>query len=533
MKIPRFVGIPEFQAGAVSGLLLTLSLPPSPLGFLSYFAFTPVLALMFSPERHREAVRLRVWVLALTLGFAHWLTQLHWLVLLGEASPLTFRWALPFMLLLLAAYMTLPYAAVLWILAWLRRVRGPQAIWWFPGLWVAMEWATALGDMGFPWLRLATSQLRYIPVLQLAGLLGELGISLFVACVNVLLVVAWQAWRRGFPALGTAFLFRWWAPVAIVLLFSATLAYGVRTMRDLETPDAATNSLDVGVVQANVDLMDKWDPSKRDSTFVPYIRLTGKVAVEGARLVIWPETAVPLDLPSKPAYLELVRDLVRSTSTHLLTGFPERAVTEEGLLEGYNSSLLMDDAGLIRARYRKLHLLPFGERIPFQGLLPVLGRIDFGQAEWTPGPEQTIFEMDGHRFANLICFESIFPDLSRSAVMRGAGFLVNMTNDGWFGDTLLPYQHAWMAVMRAAENRVPLLRCANNGLSFAVLPSGRVEEMTRLFERTSFVVSIQPRPGGSFYTRYGDATVFLLVALGFVFLLLVGRRRRRPTVSAR
>jgi apolipoprotein N-acyltransferase len=187
----------------------------------------------------------------------------------------------------------------------------------------------------------------------------------------------------------------------------------------------------------------------------------------------------------------------------------------------------MDDAGLIRARYRKLHLLPFGERIPFQKALPFLGKLDFGQAEWTPGPEQTIFEVDGHRFANLICFESIFSGLSRSAVMRGAGFLVNMTNDGWFGDTLLPHQHSWMAVMRAAENRVPLLRCANNGLSFLVLPSGRVTEMTRLFERSSFVGTIQPRPGGSFYTRHGDGAVFLLIAAGFVFVLLAGRRPRR------
>jgi apolipoprotein N-acyltransferase len=389
------------------------------------------------------------------------------------------------------------------------------------------EWVRAAGDMGFPWLRLASTQLHYVPILQIAGVLGELGVSLFVASINVVVVVGWQSWRGGFPALGRAFLSRWWAPMTLLVLFGSVYGYGFATMRQLEADDPTAPSLEVGVIQANVNLMDKWDPSKRDSTFVPYTLLTRRAAADRARLVIWGETAVPLDLPRSPEYLERVRMLVRETSTYLLTGFPERVIDEDGLLVGYNSSLLMDDDGVIRDRYRKMHLLAFGERIPFQGILPILGRIDFGQAEWAPGPIQTIFEVDGHRFANLICFESIFSRLARSAVRGGAAFLVNMSNDGWFGDTLLPYQHAWMAVMRAAENRVPLVRCANNGISFVALPSGRVIDQTRLFQREYFVQELQPRPGGSFYTRYGDIPLFVLIVAGFVFVLLVGRTASR------
>ncbi len=526
MRRFEFLHTPEFRAGVLSGILMTLAGPPSVFGFLGYVALVPLLLVFFAPNDVRQARPVRLKTLVLSFGLAYHVTQLHWLILLTGASPLTFRWALPFMLVLLALYLTVGYAVLFWALARLRQALGVQAIWFFPGLWVIVEWARALGDMGFPWLRLATTQLRYVPMLQVSGLVGELGVSFVVAWINVFLVIAWQGFRGGYPTLGRAYLSRWWAPSALVLLVGTTLFYGVRTTEALERDDQGREHLSIGVVQANVNLLDKWDPAKRDSTFVPYDRLTRKVAAEGARLVIWPETAIPMDLPRRPEYLERVRDTVVSSKVALLAGFPERIVNDEGLLDGYNSSFLMDDQGILRDRYRKMHLLAFGERIPFQGFLPILSKVDFGQAEWNPGPEQTVFDVDGHKFSALICFESIFSDFARSAVQRGAGFLVNITNDGWFGDTILPHQHAWMAIMRAAENRVPLIRCANNGLSFAVTPAGRLVHATSMFERETFVRTVQPRPGGSFYTRNGDRTLFLLIALSFAFLVVVGRKAR-------
>lgn len=515
---------PEVRAGALSGLLMALSAPPLPLGFLGYVALVPMLLLLFEPGRIRERWEPRIGILALSFGLVRYGLSLHWLMLLGEASPLSFRWAMPFILLVLVLYLTLGDWLFLWILARLRAVVGGQAIWWVPGLFVLLEWARALGDLGFPWLRLASSQLQYIPMFQIAGILGELGVSLLVIWINVLIVISWQSFRSGFPGLGHAVISRWWAPTTLFLLVSFNLLYGFAMVERLEAPDdVGANTLEVGVVQGNVDLMDKWNRSKRDSTFVPYTRLTRRLASEGARLVIWPETAVPLDLPRSAKYLPVVRELARETGTHLYLGFPEQVVTEAGELDSYNSSLQMDDAGVIRDRYRKMRLLSFGERMPFQDILPFLGKWDLGQAEWSVGPTQTIFEVDGFRFAGLICFESIFSNVARRAVFDGAGFLVNITNDGWFGDTILPHQHAWMAVMRAAENRVPLVRCANNGVSFWVEPTGRVHDTTELFTRASFLASIRPQPGGSIYTRYGDTPLFLLLALGFGLLLVIRR----------
>jgi len=171
--------------------------------------------------------------------------------------------------------------------------------------------------------------------------------------------------------------------------------------------------------------------------------------------------------------------------------------------------------------------LPFGERMPFQKVLPFLGRLDFGQAEWKPGHTHTVFEIDGQRFAGLICFESIFSEFGRRPIHSGAGFLVNITNDGWFGQTALPYQHAWQSVMRAVENRVPLLRVANNGVSMAVDANGRVLDRLPLFERGTIVCEVTPNPGGSFYTEHGSVPLLLLLLGGACFLWLVQWSARR------
>ena len=273
-----------------------------------------------------------------------------------------------------------------------------------------------------------------------------------------------------------------------------------------------------------MDLNDKFDPARRDSTFVPYTLLSQAAASEGARLVVWPETAIPMDITRDVRYLSRIQNLVQTGGIYLFSGFPERQVTDEGRLIGYNSSLLMDDAGVVRARYRKIHLLPFGERMPFQGWLPFMGKLEFGQAEWTPGPERTILDVDGFRFGNLICFESILSKPSREAVRGGASFLVNMSNDGWFGKTLGPYQHGLMAAMRSAENRVPMVRCANNGICFFALASGRVVDQTRLFERTYIVRTIHPNPEGSPYTQWGELPLALLLAISCGFLYGICRR---------
>ncbi len=521
----------EVRAGALSGLLTALSKPPLPLGPLAWVALVPMLVVLFSSRRQREGDPLRWRWLALSYGITCHLLELHWLVLLGDASPLNPRWMLPFLLILLTLYTTLPDFIVIGVLARIRGRHGNRAIWWLPAVWVLGEWARQFGDLGFPWLGLGTSQLRILPALQLAGVFGELGVTLFVVWVNLLVALIWLRARGEFPRIGATVLARMWAPTTLLLLFSAVLVYGTSVIRDLDAPVPEEEQLVVGVVQANVNLHDKWNPARRDSTFVPYTLGTEAVALEGARLTVWAETALTYDLPSRRAEYERLARLARETGSYILTGYVERQIDDEGKLESSNSVLLLGPDSSLHGNYRKMHLLAFGETMPFQSLIPALRRIDMGQAEWVPGTERTLFDVDGHRFAVMICFESIFSRFAREAVAGGAALLVNVTNDGWFGDTIVPRQHGWLAAMRAAENRVPLVRVANNGISFVADPTGRVHGMTGLFTRESFALPVTPRPGGSFYSRYGDGPLFLLLALASIFLLFVGRREDRGFVS--
>jgi apolipoprotein N-acyltransferase len=522
--MPELLKTTELRAGVLSAVLLAISKPPSPLGPVAWIALVPLLVVLFSSRRQREGDPLRWKTLAISFAITHHVLVLHWLVLLGEASPFGPKWALPFLLLLLTLFSAIPDVLVIGVLAAIRSRNGNRAIWWVPAVWILGEWARQFGDLGFPWLSLGTTQLKLLPVLQVAGVLGELGVSLFVLWVNLLATLIWMRQRGEFPRIGPTVLARMWAPATLVLLFGAVLVYGQGVIREYEAPTPPEEELVVGLVQANVDLFDKWDVAKRDSTFVPYTLGTEAVADEGARLTVWAETALTFDLPSRRTEYERVARLARETGSYILTGYVERQIDEEGMLESSNSVLMMGPDGALHGNYRKMHLLAFGEAMPFQSIIPALGRVDMGQAEWTPGEAQTLFDVDGHRFAVLVCFESIFARFARSAVAEGAGLLVNVTNDGWFGDTLLPRQHAWMAVMRAAENRVPLVRVANNGLSFVAAPTGRVHGMTGLFEREHFAWPVTPRPEGSFYSRYGDGPLFALLALGSGFLLMVGRR---------
>jgi len=185
---------------------------------------------------------------------------------------------------------------------------------------------------------------------------------------------------------------------------------------------------------------------------------------------VWAETAIPAYLLQDRRLLAWVRAVADTNDVFLYTGYPEATLGPDNRQERTNGSGLFAPDGQLIGRYAKHHLLPFGERMPFSALVPAISRVDFGQAEWTPGalPTPMVLTTPGgeYRLAGLICFESIFPGLSRVAVRRGAELLVNITNDGWFGVTAGPRQHAELARLRAAECGVPLVRCANNGISF-------------------------------------------------------------------
>ncbi len=510
-------------AAIASGVMLTTALPP-----MRHTALlAPVaLAMLFHLVRVSPCPGRTAWF----FGLAHQATLLYWLFFLDPAKSIPTRALVPIQALAAIAYCAL-YALLFGVVAGqVRRRLGVAAMLVaLPPLWTAVELLRGAGELGFPWCLVGSAWLD-TPLMPLYASSGEIGVGAATALTAASCVAVFDLWRRR-PAVNQAV--RWGLVGAAVVAWGG-LTIGAHWRGDEPVPASwRSEPLDVGVVQANVALADKWADAAIDSTRLPYTRLTEAAAAHGAGLVVWAETAVPAYLRYERDLMVWVRDLARENRVPIFAGFPDATRTEEGKILRYNSSGYFSAYGTLLLQYAKHHLLPIGETMPFERYLPFLAHVDVGQAEWTPGnppgplPMQTVH--GEFPFACLICYEAIFSDLARGAVRRGAGCLVNITNDGWFGRTSGPLQHSDLSRIRAAECDVPVVRCANNGVSYISGPDGRVRAELGLQERGYLLEPVSLHRGDTFYVKAGIWPVvgYLLVWLAFGLVLA----RREPEVD--
>ena len=368
------------------------------------------------------------------------------------------------------------------------------------------------------------SQSFNLPVIQIADITGVYGVSFLIILVNFGIYLALRKAPKRFYIL-----------FFIFLLFASVLAYGHGRIRRIYP----TQNLKVALIQGNIPQEMKWDPRYREFIIDKYTYLTKKSFEENPRLVIWPETSLPGYLDEADLKKRII-NLAKSGDAHLLIG-TLRAENDKF----YNSATLISNEGEILESYDKIHLVPFGEFVPFGRLISrVRNFIDKPIGDFDRGREFTVFTFkvrdalfrperirkttEFYKFAGLICFEDIFPDLSRRFVKRGARFLINMTNDAWFGKTAAPYQHAEGSVFRAVENRVPVLRAANTGFSCMIDHRGKVikrvnVEGDEIFVDGYAVGAITPVFAKTFYTRFGD--VFSWICIVIVLAGLVAFKR--------
>lgn len=403
--------------------------------------------------------------------------------------------------------------------------------------WVVLEYVRgAVPVMKFPWALAAYSQWRELAFIQSADLLGAWGVSFILVAVNACLFGILMLARR---------LLRFEVPLMrgvlqIVVLFvigaslvGADVAYGQYALRreSAVPPPPEAGVRRIAVVQGNIPQHQKWDARIKDSIFQKYEGLTRQAAMERPHLIIWPETAFPGYWEVEPMMVRRFLALVREVRAHFLAGIPTLAVDGAGTMR-MNTAVFFGPDGAEKGRYHKLRLVPFGEYVPFFGFI----RRFFEIGRFSPGRSLIIFELPAAApggapagFAVLICFEDIFPDLCRSAVNRGADILVNITNDAWFKKTSAPYQHAQASVFRAVENRVPVVRAANTGLSCFIEPTGRIVSSVRSKENELFVTgftvfSVNTARRNSLYRLWGDAFVWVLfVVLPATYPLYLNR----------
>ncbi|MGH7377156.1 MAG: apolipoprotein N-acyltransferase, partial [Candidatus Methylomirabilales bacterium] len=456
----------------LSGALLASAFPPLDWWPAAFLGLLPLLLAVAGQPPARSA-----W-LGFASGMAFALLSIPWVVVTMVRYGQMPWWGAVAVLLALSAYLACYPAAFTFALS---RFPLPPAA--FPvgaaALWTALEYLRTYALSGFPWNLLGYSQLPNLAFAQVASVTGVYGVSFLLVLASAALAVPFLP---GVPRR------RAWAIVgAAALLVAAAHGVGAWALRGT---DGAVPPLRVGVVQGNIEQALKWTPDALDRTLDTYARLSTQAAAAGADLIVWPETAAPLLLRHDPARLHQVRALAESLGRPLLVGAPDRAAGEPVRLQ--NSAMLLGPDGRLLVKYDKMHLVPFGEYVPLRSVLFFVDKLATGIGDFVPGEFRTLFRLPRGTFAASICFEVIFPAEVRAAVADGAEFLVNITNDAWFGRSAAPAQHLRMAAFRALETRRYLARAANTGISALVDPYGRVLASTHLFEEAVLVRGLTP-----------------------------------------
>jgi apolipoprotein N-acyltransferase len=517
------VTTPTRQAAALVALgavLLAASYPPFRLPVLSFIALAPAVVLLRRLERERDlrgALRWGFWYGFVTQG-----AVLYWLVVaLWHFTPLS---ALGYLATI--ALFGLWHALLFWLVVRVRlRLSAVPVAIVLPVAWTAVEWAVGhQGDIRFPWLGLGSSLTDASPLVQWADLAGARGVTLWLVWANVMVVDAvLGSWERG---AGSGAL-RWRPAIAVLATILVAWGYGAWRERTLPVRELGT----VGLIQPNEGFREKWDPRHADSVVAKLVTMSRALEARGrVALMIWPEAAIPGFL--QPSWDASIAGLAREGRTPILTGGIYGENHPDGSYDYFNAAFYFDSSGSWRPYpvYEKHYLVPVVERVPFvparlMQSVPGVGRWSggFGRGRSLP-----VYANSLGRFGVVICYESAFEELARAYRRSGAEFVVNITNDAWYGRTAGPYQHAAHLVMRAIETRMGIARAANDGISEFVDPLGRTYAETGLEQQASVSGPLRTSDVIPLYVRLGDwvGALCVLTTLGFAGVLAVQHWKR-------
>jgi apolipoprotein N-acyltransferase len=480
----------EFLLIFLSSLLFALSFPPLKLGFLGYFCLVPLLFVLLKKRGFNALLVGLVWGFLSNLFSLYWIA---WVTILGTIGALL--------------ALTIYGGIFSWLFSLLTKKWGEKAVFIFPFYILLWEYYKSLGQLAFPWLNLAYTQTYYLKLIQYASITGVWGVSFWVAWLNVLIYLAVKNFYHTKKLISIFAL--------LVLLFILPYIYGSMVLPKEEIKGDVKLALLQGSIEPDV----KWDENLLDYNFLVYFELAKKVPKD-VDLIIWPETAAPMFLLAEPVYLKKVQGLTDTLNRPMLVGTQDYKVLGAGKYAFYNSAAYFQPQLPYGPVYNKIHLVPFSEWLPFSDKFAILNQIKFGQSDFSCGDELTLFHHSKGDFGVLICFESVFPNLVRQFINQGARYMVIITNDGWFGKTSGPFQHAQIAVFRAIENRTSLARCANTGVSMFIDPYGRTKSKTKIFVRENLIGEVSLKKETTFYTKNGDWLAMGCSVLALLFLIL-------------
>ena len=498
-----------------SGLLLFSAFPGPGLYPLAFFALVP---LWFSIDRLGSK---QAFYAGIVTGIGFYLPLIYWicptLIKYGGINPFAALSCLVLLVFYLSVYMGVFALAM-------KRIPVPQGLvpFWGAVAWTALEYIRMYALSGFPWGLLGYSQYPNLVLIQAADTFGVLGISFLLVLTNGLLVTAFGAVaQRTWPGKKNM------AALSLAMgLICLAFVYGHFELANIRGEIKESPSRKIAVIQANISQDRKWDKAFINETIDRYSRLSLRAVP--CDLVVWPETALPFYYGMDPVPSCRVDTMVRKAGTFFLIGIPAAQPSDHGFLY-YNRACMLSPLALPMGYYDKHHLVPFGEYVPFEDLLWFAEKLTAGAGDFSKGTTGPVpLKFGTGTTGVLICFEILFPDISRDFVRNGAEVLTTMTNDAWFGRTQAALQHFSISVFRAVENRRSVVRVANTGISGFVDPSGAILEKTDIFTTCTLTRQVPVFSGTTLYTRHGDfAAKACLVAFLLIIVIELMRKKIR------
>jgi apolipoprotein N-acyltransferase len=473
------------------------------LGWAAWFALMPLIFLI----REREGINTAFFG-GLLAGALQAFALLIWipgvLTQFGSiAAPLAW-----FLFILLALFLGVYPGLACALTAYCVSHAGRRWLFVFPFAWVAVEYLRTFSPFGgFPWLLLGYSQTDWPRVIQCADLTGVYGVSFIIAGLNTGLAWLWISRSR---------LIQRVCPLAIsVVALCGCLFYGEVSLRRWNN---VPMDFKAAILQGDIDLEEPNSITNwkfKDG----YRRMADGLGPGYADLLLLPESPSPFSYQYDADYRETMQNLARRFSLGLVLN--NVRYRETASAQGYlNTAYFVDGRGMDIGYYDKIHLVPFGEYIPWRRLFFFAETISKDVSDFQAGSEYATFSLGSHSSNAIICFEAIFPGLVRRFVHNGSQLIINLTNDRWYGDSAAPFQHLAMARWRALENRRFMLRAANSGISAVINPTGEVQAQTEILKKAVCVGSFSFLSEASFYARHGDVFAVACAIMMLLFILL-------------
>jgi apolipoprotein N-acyltransferase len=496
----------ELLLGLLSGVMIGISYPPIPLPYLVFVAFVPYFFVIQKRDGLADINRFTYFTM-----FIYNLITLYWVggwlpnsdpFLMIAGTTLFFFNPLVFLIPSTLYYLTKKY------------VNKNLALYLFPLFWITFEFTYSLTDFNFPWLTLGNSLSYFTNYIQIADIVGVYGLSVLILFANIFV----YQFKRDLSLRKT----NKRALAIFTLIIIIPIIYGNYRIISFSSQDG---SVKVGLIQPNIDPNEKWSDGNLNQKINSYFELSQKAIEEGAKIIIWPETALPVYLlaGTYPNEVNRIHKFVDSNNVSILTGMPDatyyyntKKAPEDAkpirdgkvMYTSYNSILLFNPSSKDVQKYGKMKLVPFGEKVPLVESLPFLGewiKWNVGIGSWNTGHDTTVFKtlVDEKEIniGGIICIESIYPIFTSQFVERGAEFISVVTNDSWYGDTSGPYQHKEISVIRAVENKRSVVRAANGGISCLIDPLGRTISETSMYTKDYLVVDVPLNSELTFYTE--------------------------------